>query len=301
MHDRLPLVVFPRLPGADLGNHGASLRLTAERYLPRLGNILFRGFDVQSAEGLRRFAGGFGTALAGAEPHELVELVELGHARAHAGAWPLRTWLSATDAALPGWTFMADGREVFRALPKSLRARFVDRGLMQVQRITLDAGTERASLEAVCRASGASVEWLEPGVAITRRRLPAVIAHPLTHELVWLADVLAPAREGKELVHADGSVIEASIKDEIEAAFDDVRVVLEWEAGDVLLLDNLIMSHVHVAPEGRVFTPTLLLDEPTFSPSADDVRWVETPRPGPRRVDVSDAPRALAAPCRSWA
>src|SRR5688572_20885363 len=122
MHDRLPLVVFPRLPGADLADHGASLRLTAERYLARLGNILFRGFEVQSTDDLRRFAGGFGTALegAGAPPHELVEL---GHARAHAGAWPLRAWLSASEAALPGWTFLADGREVFRALPKSIRAR----------------------------------------------------------------------------------------------------------------------------------------------------------------------------------
>jgi hypothetical protein len=297
MHDRLPLVVFPRAPGADLGDHFASLRLTAERYLPRLGSILFRGFGVERGEDLRRFAGGSAAPLEAATH----DGVELGHARASCGAWPLRAWLCATGATLPGWTFMADGREVFRALPKSLRARFVDRGLMQVQRIALEAGTDRAGFEAAWRTRGASVEWLEPGVALTRRRVPAVIAHPLTHDLVWLADVLAPAREGKELVHADGSVIESSIKDEIEAAFDDVRVVLEWEPGDVLLLDNLTMAVVHVAPEGRGFTPALLLDEATFSPSADDVRWVETPRPGPRRVDVSDAQRALAAPCRSWA
>jgi hypothetical protein len=68
----------------------------------------------------------------------------------------------------------------------------------------------------------------------------------------------------------------------------------------VLLLDNLITSFAHVAPEGRVFTPAVLHGEPAFGPSADDVRWVETPRPGPRRVEVSDSQRA-PLPCRSWA
>jgi hypothetical protein len=69
----------------------------------------------------------------------------------------------------------------------------------------------------------------------------------------------------------------------------------------VLLLDNLITSHVHVAAEGERFAARVLHGEPTFSPSAEDVRWVETPRPGPRRVEVSDSQRAPAQPCRSWA
>lgn len=299
MHDRLPLVVFPSQPGADAGDQASSLRLTADRYLARLGSILFRGFDVRTPEHFRRFAAGFGTTLERSRP-EAEGLVELGHVGAESGAWPERVW-QATDGARSGFTLLADGRDVFRALPKSIRTRFVDRGLMQVQRIELGAGVERSSIEARCRTAGASVEWSEPGVAVARRRLPAVIAHPLTHELVWLGDVRAPARAGKELVHADGGEIEPSVLEEIEAAFDDVRTVLEWEAGDVLLLDNLIMSHVHVAAEGETFAPRMLHGEPTFSPSADDVRWVETPRPGPRRVDMSDSQRVPAQPCRSWA
>lgn len=310
-HDRLPLVVFPRQPGADAGDQAAALRATAERYLARLGAIVFRGFELRTQARFRRFVAGFGVSLAHAaselEPRaELAQPVELGHVRAASGGWPLSVWQCAPRGEA-GFTLLADGRDVFRALPKSLRARFVDRGLMQVQRVELTSGVERSTLEAAWRAGGASVEWLEANVALVRRRVPAVIAHPETHELVWLcgsladADGRAPARGDQRLVHADGSEIEPSMLEAIEAAFDESRTVLEWEAGDVLLLDNLIMSHVHVAPEGRTFAPLVLHGEPTFSPSADDVRWVETPRPGPRRPEPSESPRALAQPCRSWA
>jgi TfdA family taurine catabolism dioxygenase TauD len=297
MHDRLPLVVFPNLPGAEASDRAPSLRLTADRYLARVGSILFRGFDVNTPDHFRRFAAGFGATL-DRPAAESEGPSELGHLRGAHGAWPLRAWLSA-GGGQSGFTLLADGRDVFRALPRSVRARFVDRGLMQVQRIELGAGVERASVEAWCGTNGASVDWSEPGVAIARRRLPAVIAHPATHELVWLGDVRAPARTGKRLVHADGGEIEPSVLEEIEAAFDDVRSVLEWEAGDVLLLDNLIMSHLHVAAEGDRFTPRVLHGEPTFSPSREDVRWVEAPPPGPRRVDVSEGQRAQ--PYRSWA
>jgi len=51
-----------------------------------------------------------------------------------------------------------------------LRARFVDRALMQVQRIALDAGLERASVDAWCRARGARVEWIEPDAQTTGQK-----------------------------------------------------------------------------------------------------------------------------------
>ncbi|MET0411097.1 MAG: hypothetical protein ABW217_07360, partial [Polyangiaceae bacterium] len=117
MHDRLPLVVFPSLPGADAGDQIAALRLTADRYLARLGTILFRGFDVSTSDQFSRFATGFGMTLdrSGADPEQLVEL---GHVRAESGAWPLRVWQSSAGAR--GFTLLADGRDVFRALPRSI-------------------------------------------------------------------------------------------------------------------------------------------------------------------------------------
>jgi alpha-ketoglutarate-dependent taurine dioxygenase len=306
--DGLPLVVFPSHPSPDRVDWTLQVRASAERYLSRLGSILFRGFRVQTAEDFRRFAGAFGQGLVPAAGSEPLGVTELGHVRARNGAWPLRVWFQCENAPSRGdATWLADGREVFRSLPKKLRARFIDRGLMQVQRFALEsAKPDRVSLEAWCRSRELSVEWCPDGSLRTRRRSPVVIAHPLTHELVWFNHAHRRAEleaRSCEVVYADGTPIEQTAIDEVRAVFEDVLRVLPWEFGDVLLVDNLITSHRHVAGDGQSeLAPATLRGEPCFSLSGSQERLIETPRLGPRRAEPAGCgERAPSASSRPWA
>jgi hypothetical protein len=97
----LPLVVFPRRGAGDSGDWMAALRSCIERYLPRVGSILFRGFPVRSAEEFACFAAAFGAS----------------RTRDPGDAGTGRLWIGCTNAAEANAdTLIADTREL-RGVP----------------------------------------------------------------------------------------------------------------------------------------------------------------------------------------
>ena len=60
---RWPLVVFPR--SAAPGERALALRGCAERYLPQLGSVLFRGFGVEDQAAFQRFGPSARSVVAG--------------------------------------------------------------------------------------------------------------------------------------------------------------------------------------------------------------------------------------------
>jgi hypothetical protein len=47
----------------------------------------------------------------------------------------------------------------------------------------------------------------------------------------------------RNVYYGDGTPIEDSILDEIRGAYDALMLRFPWQAGDILMLDNMLMSH----------------------------------------------------------
>ena len=202
-------------------------------------------------------------------PHQSIPL---HNEQSYTREWPMKIWFySALVAAEGGETPIADSREVHARVPASIRERLIARGIVYVRNFGngLDVpwsrvfNTEdRAEVERYCRDHDIAWEWKDDGELRTRQRAQVVAAHPVTGERVWfnqahlfhVSNLDAETREAlldavdvedlpRDVVYGDGSPIEASLLDEIRGVMGEVRVVFPWQAGDVLMLDNMLAAH----------------------------------------------------------
>ncbi|MFD1969072.1 TauD/TfdA family dioxygenase [Trinickia caryophylli] len=195
--------------------------------------------------------------------------------------WPARIWFYSDIAAERGGaTPVADSRLVYERLSPSLRRRFAQRGVMYVRNYGngLDVpwqqvfGTnERADVDRYCRAHGIDHEWLDDGEALrTREICQSELDHPATGERVWfnqahlfhssnlpgplceaLLEVVDEDRLPRNTCFGDGTPIEASMLDEIRGVYRETMLSFPWRSGDLMVLDNVLMSHGRAPYEGK--------------------------------------------------
>lgn len=190
----------------------------------------------------------------------------------HIHLWPLKIMFYCDTAARSGGeTPIVDGRKVYRDLDPAIRRRFEEKRLMYVRNYKegLDVpwqsffGTDdRATVEAYCRRAAIDYEWTADDGLRTRKVAPAVIRHPRTGELAFFNQMqahhvscLAPelrrsllslyAEEDlpRNVYYGDGTPIEDSVVDEVTEVYRRAAVVFPWQAGDVLLVDNMLTAH----------------------------------------------------------
>jgi len=191
----------------------------------------------------------------------------------YASRWPRVLWFHAeVVAAEGGETPLADARAVHALVPPEVRARFEERGgvtyvrnfhrlLDQPWQVVYGVET-RDELEALLRRRGIAFAWLPGEVLRTSAMGQAALAHPLTGERVWFNQAhlfhvsSLPARVAQTLLarfgaqgvprtacYGDGSPIEPDALAAIRDAYARAEVVVPWEPGDVLMLDNMLISH----------------------------------------------------------
>lgn len=213
-------------------------------------------------------------------------------------SWPLKIGFFCVQPALEdGRTPIADSRKVLTRLSPKVRKRFAETGVMYVRNYregldlpwqTVFQTEDRAVVEQYCRRAGIEWEWVNPQHLRTRQICQAIATHPQTGETVWFNQAhlfhvssLPPAvRESllatldeidlpRNTYYGDGSPIEPEVLDEIHQAFAAEAVSFPWQAGDVLLLDNMLTAHgrtPYVGPR-RVLTGMAEL----FTPEAQEV------------------------------
>jgi alpha-ketoglutarate-dependent taurine dioxygenase len=187
--------------------------------------------------------------------------------------WPRRVFFCCLrPAAQGGATPIADSRVVYAHLDAHLRQTFLDKRVMYVrnygQGVDLtwqDAfqTDDRRQVEAYCRAADISFEWFDGGSGLhTHQVRPAALCCARTGERVWfnqahlfhvsslepalreaLRGVFPPDRLPRHACYGDGTAIDDDVMYEIRAVYARVRLLVEWQAGDVLLLDNLFYAH----------------------------------------------------------
>jgi hypothetical protein len=185
--------------------------------------------------------------------------------------WPARLWFFCVKAAeRRGETPLADGRLMLARLPGSIRERFESEGIMYLRSYkdglgldwqTVFGTTDRAVVQTKCRALGLDCEWTGEALR-TRGVRPGVISHPATREPVWFNQIThwhpsclpSALRETlrthyvedefpRNVMYGDGTLIEDAVIEEICSAYRDVEVSFPWREGDLLLVDNMLMSH----------------------------------------------------------
>jgi Taurine catabolism dioxygenase TauD, TfdA family len=128
---------------------------------------------------------------------------------------------------------------------------------------------DRRAIESYCRANAIKFEWQPDGALRTWQRRSAVVRHPLTGRRCWFNQIaflnewtLAPeVREYLVDVYGEdglpfntrfgnGDPIGVDIVQTINETYDAHTVRERWEAGDLLLVDNIRTAHGREPFEG---------------------------------------------------
>jgi alpha-ketoglutarate-dependent taurine dioxygenase len=191
--------------------------------------------------------------------------------------WPMKIWFHCvTAAAVGGETPLADNRKIYSRMPASIRKRFEpgiryvrNYGAFDVPWQKVFNTQSRSDVEAFCRRASIAWEWKPDGDLRTVQLCQGIETHPRTAQKVWfnqahlfhisslhpevresLVDILGIDNVPRNVYFADGSVIPDSILDDIRCVLHEQSVVFPWQAGDVLMLDNMLISHARTPFEG---------------------------------------------------
>ncbi len=208
-----------------------------------------------------------------------------------------------TAPAEGGATTVGDMREALRLLPAELRERFERTGWLLVRNFSEMAGLpwhksfatdDPKVVEEYCRDNTIGYEWLDEDTLRTRQRRSAVITHPVTGERSWfnhvafwhqwtldpdVRDILVETYGEDGLPFAtyvgDGTALTKDEVDQLNAVYDQVTMRESWQAGDLMLVDNILCAHGREAFDGDrkivvgMGDPIALADcAPTAAPAA---------------------------------
>jgi len=189
--------------------------------------------------------------------------------------WPDRLFFCCLVAAKTGGeTPVSDGRAMVADLDPVVRERFESRGVAYLQSMHGGLGLgrswmetyetdDRDKVEELLRGAGVQFTWTEDADLRIRQVRPATRTHPLTGEEVWFNQAeqwhvsSLPGDQGKELLamvesdeelplHAtfgDGSPISSADLDHVRAVAKQNECAIPWQAGDVLMIDNMLVMH----------------------------------------------------------
>ncbi|MFL7960924.1 TauD/TfdA family dioxygenase [Pseudomonas kielensis] len=200
------------------------------------------------------------------------QVIPLHNEQSYSLNWPMKIWFHCVQASpVGGETPIADSRLVYRQIDPAIRQRFAEKRLMYVRNYGngLDlpwqqafSTEDRSQVERFCRASNIEFRWTDDGELSTRQVCQAVAQHPVTGDWVWfnqahlfhISNLAAPVRETlisivgeqgvpRNVFYGDGSPIELQALEHIREVLQRCQVTFPWQAGDVLMLDNMLVAH----------------------------------------------------------
>ncbi|MFL6966766.1 non-ribosomal peptide synthase/polyketide synthase [Pseudomonas alvandae] len=212
-------------------------------------------------------------------PYPERKMILFHNESSHQDRWPRKQMFYCEQAApVGGATPVVDCRLMYEKLPADLREKFEDKGLLYVRTFTdkLDVSWQhffktenRLEVEARCRAGGIQWRWLDDDELQTRTPGPAIITHPITgeksffnqvqlHHIYWLEpdvrqDLLSMyglERMPRHVYYGDGTPIEDEVMARIGELYEACAVRFDWQKGDVILLDNMLVAHARDPFEG---------------------------------------------------
>ena len=170
-----------------------------------------------------------------------------------------------------GATAVADSPTVLDALPTELVDRFEREGWLLTRSYNDEIGAsfaeafgteDRGAVERYCRANAIEFAWQPDGELRTRQRRSAVVRHPVTGQRCWFNQIpflnewtIAPeVREYLVDVYGadglpfntrfgNGDPIGQDVVELLNKVYEDNTAREPWQAGDLLLVDNVRTAH----------------------------------------------------------
>ena len=177
-----------------------------------------------------------------------------------------------------GATAVADSATVLEALPPALVERFEREGWMLTRTFNDEIGASVAeafgtddpdAVESYCRAQAIEFEWQPDGALCTRQRRSAVLPHTVTGRRCWfnqiaflnawtlapdvreyLVDVYGADRLPFTTRFGNGDPIDEDVVQLINDVYEANTRREPWQAGDLLLVDNIRTAHSREPFEG---------------------------------------------------
>ncbi|MGW4272776.1 TauD/TfdA family dioxygenase [Streptomyces seoulensis] len=199
--------------------------------------------------------------------------ISMHNEMSYAHAWPTRlAFFCQITPGGGGATPVLDAALWLASLDPEVRSAFAD-GVRYVQNLHDGYGlgkswqdtfetSDRGEVEAFLKVAGAEWDWRRDGSLRVESLRPATTVHPVTGAEVWFnqADQWHPAGLGDEtskelaqilgedelpqsVTFADGSPIPAEYVLQVRDRGLDAAVDVDWRAGDLLLIDNVLLAH----------------------------------------------------------
>ena len=177
-----------------------------------------------------------------------------------------------------GATGVADSPAVLGALPSELTERFEREGWLLTRNYNEDIGAsvaeafgtqDRGAVESYCRANAIEFEWQPDGGLRTRQRRSAVVRHPGTGQRCWfnqiaflnertldpevrefLVDVYGADALPFNTRFGGGDPVGEDVVQLINEVYDAHTAREPWQAGDLMLVDNIRTAHSREPFEG---------------------------------------------------
>lgn len=201
-----------------------------------------------------------------------------------------------------GATAVSDAPTVLGALPADLVRKFENEGWVLTRNYNEEIGMspgeafgtdDRGAIESYCRANAIDFEWQADGGLRTRQRRGAVVRHPRTDQRCWFNQVAflnqytldSEVREFLVDMYGDdglpfdtrfgnGDPIDEDIVQTVNEVYEKNTVREPWQAGDLMLVDNIRSAHSREAYEG----PRQVLVAMTDAVRLDDRSPSQPPR-----------------------
>jgi alpha-ketoglutarate-dependent taurine dioxygenase len=195
--------------------------------------------------------------------------------------WPLRLLFFCEYPAQGGGgqTPLANSVNVTNRIEPTIRKKFRDKKVMYIRNYREDIDlpwqtvfqtTSKADVEQFCRVHDISYEWTGPDSLRTKQVCHAFGQHPRTGATVWfnqahlfhpsslddqthsaLLEMFKEQDFPRNATYGDGSPFDESELANIRDAYARETVTFQWKAQDVLLVDNMLVSHGRTPFKGK--------------------------------------------------
>lgn len=188
----------------------------------------------------------------------------------YSNRWAMRLGFYCQQPAEQGGsTPISDSQLVFEAIDKDVREEFLAKkitycrnyGMIDLPWQEVFQTADKAEVEAFCKENNIDFHWSEEGLR-TIQTNPAAAIHPSTQKPVWfnqahlfhesalpadvrekLNSIYAPQALPRNCFFGDGSEIPDNMLNHIRDVYRDHTLAFQWQANDLMLLDNMRYTH----------------------------------------------------------